>query len=177
MVQLSTIFWTLIVLWGVIGFLRGYTRELVSAAGIILALFATWQFDGVVLRPLLRGATAQQQFWVYSGILSGITFFAYQTPAVAARIAARQQASGRVGLQERLLGLFFGALNGYLFFGSIWYYLDVFQYPFPPFIYAPSPESASAALVASLPLLWLVQNNLLTILVIVLFMFVLIAMI
>ncbi|PJF33691.1 MAG: hypothetical protein CUN49_17980, partial [Candidatus Thermofonsia Clade 1 bacterium] len=64
MVQLSTILWTLIVLFAIVGALRGWTRELISTAGIILALFATWQFDAVLIQPLTRGATPEQIFFL-----------------------------------------------------------------------------------------------------------------
>lgn len=177
MVQLSTILWTLIVLFATMGALRGWTRELISTAGIILALFATWQFDAVLIQPLTRGATPEQIFFLYSGILVVISFFAYQTPNTW--IARKQQviADRRQGLQERLLGFVLGGVNGYLIFGSIWYYLDRTGYPFPPYVFAPAPGSASAAMVESLPLIFLVQGNLLTILVVVLFLFVLIAVI
>ncbi|MCE7947701.1 MAG: CvpA family protein [Chloroflexi bacterium CFX4] len=177
MVQLATILWTLIVLFAIVGAMRGWTRELISVAGIILALFATWQFDAVLIQPLTRGATPEQIFFLYTGILVVITFFAYQTPTNL--ISRRQQAAvdRRQGLQERLLGFVLGGVNGYLIFGTIWYYLDRTGYPFAPFIFAPSPDSASAAMVQSLPLIFLVQGNLLTILVVVLFLFVLIAVI
>jgi uncharacterized membrane protein required for colicin V production len=177
MVQLSTILWTLIVLFAIVGALRGWTRELVSTAGIILALFATWQFDAVLIQPLTRGATPEQIFFLYSGILVVISFFAYQAPTNI--VARRQQAvvDRRQGVQERLLGFVLGGVNGYLIFGSIWYYLDRTGYPFAPYIFAPTPGSASAAMVESLPLIFLVQGNLLTVLVVVLFLLVLIAVV
>jgi len=177
MVQLSTILWMLIILFALVGALRGWTRELVSTAGIILALFATWQFDAVLLQPLTRGAAPEQIFFLYSGILVVISFFAYQAPT---NIAAKRQqtvADQRLGVQERLLGSVLGGVNGYLIFGSIWYYLDRTGYPFAPYIFAPTPGSASAAMVESLPLIFLVQGNLLTVLVIVLFLLVLIAVV
>lgn len=178
MIQLSTIYWFLILMFAIIGFMRGWTREIVASAGIILALFATWQFDAVLLQPLTQGATPQQIFYLYSGILVLIGLFAYQTPTTAARLSeGRLWSDRRQGLQERLLGLVIGGVNGYLIFGALWYYLDRTGYPFPPFIVAPPVGSASAAMVSSLPLIFLVQGNLLTILVIVLFLFVLITMI
>ncbi len=165
-------------LFAAIGFLRGWTKEIVATAGIILALFASWQFSAILIQPLTRGATPEQIFYLYTGLLLLITFFAYQTPGTAARLSeGRMWASRREGLQERLLGTVIGAVNGYLVFGSIWYYLDVTQYPFAPFITAPQPGSASATMVGSLPLIFLVQGNLLTVLVIILFLFVIIAMI
>ena len=43
MMQLSTFLWSMVAMFAVIGFLRGWTREIVATAGIILALFAlTW---------------------------------------------------------------------------------------------------------------------------------------
>lgn len=178
MIQLSSVLWMMIGVFGIVGFLRGWTKEIVATAGIILALFTSWQFSGVVIQPLTQGATPQQVFYLYTFLLLTITFFAYQTPGTAAKLSeGRMWNSGREGLQERLLGLIVGAVNGYLVFGSIWYYLEATGYPFAPYIVAPSPGGPSAAMVGSLPLIFLVQNNLLTILVIVLFLFVIVAMI
>ncbi len=178
MIQLSTFLWAMIGLFAAIGFLRGWTKEVVATAGIILALFTLWQFPSILIEPLTHGATPEQIFDLYTGILLLITFFAYQTPGTAARLSeGRMWSTRREGLQERLLGLVIGGVNGYLIVGSIWYFLDATGYPFPPFVYAPPPGSASAAMVGSLPLIFLVQNNLLTILVIILFLFVIIAMI
>lgn len=167
-------------LFGLVGFLRGWSKEIVATAGIILALFATQQFNGIILEPITTGATPEARFYLYAGILIIITFFAYQTPSYASRRSEGRLWGGRrEGLQERLLGTLIGAFNGYLVFGTIWYYLDVMGYPFNPFFTAPAPGSPSANLIASniLPLTWLVQGNLLTIAVVVLFLFVIITMI
>ncbi len=180
MMQLSSVLWMITLLFAAIGFLRGWTKEIVATAGIILALFIQQQFSGVLLDPITAGATPEQRFYLYAGLLLVITFFAYQTPTHAARLSeGRLWSSRREGLQERLLGTAIGAFNGYLVFGSLWYYLDVLGYPFSPYFTAPAPTSPSAALVASnvLPLIWLVQGNLLTVAVVVLFLFVIIAMI
>jgi uncharacterized membrane protein required for colicin V production len=177
MVQLSTIMWSLVFMFAIIGAIRGFSRELVATAGIVLALFATWQFDGILLQPLTQGGRPDQIFFLYTGILIVITFFAYQTPAAAERVARRQLYEKRMGLQERLLGGVAGMVNAYLIFGSVWYYLDRTGYPFAPFVYAPAPGTSSAAMVSQLPLIFLVQGQLLTVLVIVLFAFVLIAFI
>src|SRR4051794_7325880 len=178
MMQLSTYLWSMIAMFAVVGFLRGWTKEIVATAGIILALFASWQFSSILIQPLTKGASNEQVFYLYTALLLIITFFAYQTPSTAARMSeGRMWSSRREGLQERLLGGVIGAVNGYLVFGSIWYFLDATQYPFAPYIIAPAPGSASALMVPNLPLIFLVQGNLLTILVVVLFLFVIIAMI
>jgi uncharacterized membrane protein required for colicin V production len=178
MIQLSTFLGIMIFIFATVGFLRGWTREIVATAGIILALFTLYQFQSVLFGPILGSATPAQVFTLYAGLLTLVTFFAYQTPGTASRLSeGRLWAGRREGLQERLLGLVVGALNGWLFFGSIWYFLDATSYPFDPYIIAPPPGSASAAMVQSLPLIFLVQGNLLTVLVIVLFLFVIITMI
>jgi uncharacterized membrane protein required for colicin V production len=178
MIQLSTMLFLFIGMFAVIGAMRGWTKEIVASAGIILALFATWQFNGPVLQPLLAGARPDQVFWVYSFILILVTFFAYQTPATARQLSeGRMWGDRRMGLQERLLGIVIGAINGYLVFGTLWYYLDWTGYPLAPYIIPPGANTQSAAMVSSLPLIFLVQNNLLTILVIVLFLFVIVAMV
>ena len=178
MIQLSTFLWSMIAFFAVIGSLRGWTKEIVATAGIVLALFASVQFTSILIQPLTQGASGEQVFYLYTFVLGLITFFGYQTPTTASRMTGgRYWGAGRLGLQERVLGTVVGAINGYLIFGSIWYYMDVNQYPLAPFITAPAPGSPSGLMVATLPLVFLAQGNLLTILVIAMFLFVIIAMI
>jgi hypothetical protein len=107
-----------------------------------------------------------------------VAFFAYQTPSTAQRLSdGRMWGDRRIGLQERLLGMVIGGINGYLLFGSIWYYLDVTGYPLVPYIVPPGANSPSAQMISALPLNFLIQGNLLTVLVIVLFLFVIVAMV
>jgi uncharacterized membrane protein required for colicin V production len=169
------------IIGGIVGFLRGWSKEIVATAGIILALFIQQQFQTVLFDPLTTGATAEAKFYLYTILFLLITFFAYQTPAQASRLSAGRLYSRerRESVTERTLGAVVGLFNGYLIFGSLWYWLDSFGYPFNPYFVAPAPGSPSAQLVASgvLPLTWLVQGNLLTIVVVVLFLFVIVTMI
>ena len=180
MMQLSSVLWMFTAIFAAAGFLRGWTREVVATAGIVLALFTQQQFASIIFDPLTAGAGPEARFYLYAGILVIISFFAYQTPEYARRrFADRLWANRREGLQERLLGTLLGAFNGYLIFGSVWYYLDGLNYPFYPYFIAPSLNSPSAQLVTSglLPLTWLIHGNLLTVAVVVLFLFVIVAMI
>ena len=45
-----------------------------------------------------------------------------------------------------------GALNGYLIWGTVWYFLDINDYPLSPLIIAPDPGSISAQNIGALPL-------------------------
>ncbi|NPV66310.1 MAG: hypothetical protein HPY64_04105 [Anaerolineae bacterium] len=179
MVQLGYFLWAMVALFAVIGFIRGSTREMIAMAGIVLGLFVLEQLGDVILTPLIGSAPLAQQFYVYAGILTVITLFAYETPARFER-GERAERSGhdaREGLQEGLLGATIGGVNAYLFFGSLWYYMDVLHYPLSPSIMAPPLNSASAQFVNQLPLVFLLEGNLLTLLVIVLFLFVVVVLV
>ena len=105
MIQLSTFLWVMIAMFAVVGFLRGWTKEIVATAGIILALFALWQFQAILLEQLTQSASQDQKFYFYTIPFILITFFAYQTPGTAARLSeGRMWSNRREGLQERLLG-------------------------------------------------------------------------
>lgn len=76
------------------------------------------------------------------------------------------------------MGGLLGALNGYLIWGAVWYFLDINDYPFSPLIIAPDPNSISAASLGSIPLVILGgaaggNGEILTIIVIFMFMSVL----
>lgn len=165
----------MVVLFAVVGFIRGSVRELISLAGIVLALFVLEQTGDVVLSPLIGSAPLAQQFYVYAGILAAVTFFAYQTPGYLDTGSGSRDA--REGLQEGLLGATIGGANAYLLFGALWYYMDNLHYPLSPSIMAPPLNSASADLISSLPMVWLLEGNLLTLVVIVMFLFVIIVII
>ncbi len=181
MMQLSSLLWMMTALGAMIGFLRGWSREVVATAGIILALFVQQQFNQILFEPITSGATPEAKFYLYAFLLLVVVFFAYQTPGQASRISENRlwSRARRESLTERTLGLFVGGFNLYLIFGTLWYYLDTFGYPFTPYFTPPAPGSPSAQLIASgfLPLSWLVSGNLLTILLIVLFLFVIVTMI
>lgn len=177
MIQLSAMMWTLALFFAIIGFLRGWNRELVSTAGIILGLFALFQFDSLLRGTLLANVPRDQVFLVQAGVFIAIVFFAYQTRSVTAPDLRRQ--SGRDNLQESVLGGLLGFLNGYLVWGSLWYFMDINEYPLAPYIIAPAPGSPSDQARSLLPLVILGggptgTGDLLAVAVIILFVIVLI---
>lgn len=178
MIQLSSFLWFCIILFGTVGYLRGFGKELVALAGIILALFTLVQFD-TFFESIGQGTGVAQIFYVKAIFLGIVAFFSYQTPPD--RITPSKWRSGkgsaRDDWQNRILGALVGGINAYLLFGSLWYFMDQLAYPLSPNISAPPPDSSSAEMVAVLPLVWMQQGNLLTVAVIVLFLFILIAVI
>ncbi len=142
MIELSAVMWTMAVFFAIIGFLRGWSKELISTAGIILGLFALFQFDTLLRGTLLANVPREQAFLVQAGVFIAIVFFAYQTRSFTSEDAARR-AQGRDNFQNSILGALLGFLNGYLIWGSLWYFMDINEYPLAPQIIAPALGSPS----------------------------------
>lgn len=188
MVGILGVFGIIVTFFGVIGMLRGWTKEIVATAGMVLALFTLDVLEGTgTLDSFVPpAATDAQQFGIRVGFFLAITFFAYQTPAVAAAVSRGKLGSRvRAELQERILGLIIGLFNGYLIAGTVWYYLRLYNYPFPNLLYPPlnpatkqpDPSMWNNIVLGTkyLPLDWM--EPWLPYLVIVLFLFVIIAII
>lgn len=183
MIQLSAMLWTLALFFAIIGFLRGWNKELISLAGIVLGLFALFQFDSLIRGTLLVNVSRDQVFLVQAGIFIAIVFFAYQNRTIFGggdagdrRPGARD---GRDNLQESILGGILGFVNGYLIWGSLWYFMDINEYPLAPNIIAPSVGSPSDQARSLLPLVLLGggpagNGDLLAVAVIILFIIVLV---
>jgi uncharacterized membrane protein required for colicin V production len=154
MVSLNILFWMLVILFGMIGSMRGWAKEMLVTFGVILSAFLITIMERWV--PFINKTIAFEggatQFWMRTLILLVIIFFAYQTPSLAKLAGSGRFARER--LQDTLLGLFLGAVNGYLIFGSIWYWLDFAGYPFPNIVSKPTSEAA-LVLINLLPPHWL----------------------
>lgn len=180
MIQLSALLWTLAIFFAIIGFLRGWNKELISLAGIILGLFALFQFDSFIRGTLLVNVNRDQVFLVQAGIFIVIVFFAYQNRSIFGGDTDRRPGrEGRDNLQESILGAILGFVNGYLIWGSLWYFMDINEYPLAPNIVAPSPGSPSDQARSLLPLVLLGggptgNGDLLAVAVIILFIIVLV---
>lgn len=180
MLELVTLIWISVAAFAVIGLMRGWTKEIIALAGITLGLFALHQFDATLRQQLLALFSPQNKFFVQTGILLLITFFAYQTRGfVSGRSDANSQEGGRDARQSKVLGGIVGALNGYFVSGSVWYFMHINEYPLAPYIEAPADASLSASTVNNLPLYVLAEGpgtsgDLLSLVVIALFVVVLV---
>jgi len=128
MVSLTFVFWMYVVLFCVIGGMRGWAKEILVSFSVILALTLTTLLADYV--PFIRDVLAKDNpslyFWLRSIIVLLLVFFGYQTPNIS-RFAPKMT---REKFQDSLLGAFLGAANGYLIVGTIWFYLHDAQYPF-----------------------------------------------
>jgi len=136
MVSLIVVFWMYVILFAIIGAMRGWARELLVSFAVILALFIISVLENFVpfIKDLLS-QNAQMLFWFRVLMVVALVFFGYQTPNIPRLSSNNRFARDR--LQDVLLGIFLGALNGYLIAGTIWWYLDNAGYPFPNVISAP----------------------------------------
>ncbi len=127
MITLNILFWMYVILFAFIGAIRGWAREILVLAGVIVAIFVVNILETFV--PFIRDAlNPEASFWVRFSVLIILTFFGYQGPNLT-----RLAQSGkfvRDKLQDILLGIFLGAVNGYMFFGTAWYYLHQANYFF-----------------------------------------------
>ena len=190
MIEFSAVFWIAVVVFGVIGLLRGWVREVQVTAAAVLAMFiiesiAPWIFNVLVDRTPAESlaldplGTLRRLVVLKAAILLIISFFGYQGPVVVqfatqGRVKANR---ARETVQEGILGLAVGLLNGYLIMGALWWYIELGHYPFDWMISpANFPDSASASMIALLPLKYLISPWL-EILVVVFFLIVLVVVI
>lgn len=158
MVSLTFFFYSFVVLLAAIGAMRGWAKEMLVTFSAILAIFIITVLERYI--PIVRdsfaipGSTAQ--FWLRFLIMIVLVFFGYQTPNFPKIDSAR---FARERLQDTLLGLFLGALNGWLVVGTIWLYMSEAGYPFDKFITAPVPGTpggdAAIQLLSYMPPMWL----------------------
>jgi hypothetical protein len=191
MLSLGTLFWLMVLFFGIIGSLRGWTREVIASAGLILSLFALNFFGYWVLSAPTVASSSPERIRFYWLAVFHLTFafFSYQGPVLAGtRFGERLRV--RDNFQDKLLGLMIGTMNGYLIVGTLWSFLEYRiqptrdwlrlpigePYPFDATILIrPEVTAGLDSIVSKLPIPLLVPY--LPILVVVVFLFVIIVMI
>ena len=190
MIELIAVFYFAVLLFGVIGAIRGWVREVQATAAAILAMFIIEQISPFVWAILVERTpvemlaaeplgTLRRLVMFKAAILFIVVFFGYQGPLLIQSATSRRTSANkpRESVQEGILGAMVGALNGYLIIGALWWYVHVAEYPFDWLISPLNfPESASAAFIAYLPLAWM-SSPWLEILVVIFFLIVIVAVI
>lgn len=135
MVSLSFLFWFMVIFFALIGYLRGWQREVIALTGLIASIAALSQFGDDLSRLISAFvgtaggdilAARRQEFWIQAVFHALIAFFSYQ---VVAKLAEQAMGGGlterlRADLEKRILGALIGAINGYLFIGALWGFLE-----------------------------------------------------
>jgi uncharacterized membrane protein required for colicin V production len=130
MLPIHTTFGALMILFGLIGGLRGWAKEIIVACSVVVALF----FQHVLLNfvpqlgRLFGDLAPQTQFYTRAIVFIVITIFGYASPTVISRIGAKV---ARERLQDILLGFFIGLLNGFLIVGTVLAFLDMAYFGVP----------------------------------------------
>ncbi len=182
MLSMVGAFWLMVFLLAFIGFVRGWAREWLVSASVVLAFLLIWVVETYTpwvgsdqtaappfqfqhpqaaesagaalpspLEPLIPANAPEpspadmRTFWFRLAVLGVLTFFGYQTPRASLVAAKTSKIRGLV--TDTLLGTIVGALNGYLIFGSIWYFLHQIHYPFHSIMVPPDAAPALAKLV------------------------------
>jgi uncharacterized membrane protein required for colicin V production len=145
-VSLTFVFWMYVVLFGIIGAMRGWAKELLVSFSVILSLtFITLLERYIPFVHNLLNAETNAIFWLRVIILTVLVFFGYQSPNIA-RFAPKMT---REKLQDTLLGIFLGCINGYLIAGTFWFYMHAADYPFAAII-APNNQTPAGVMALNL---------------------------
>jgi len=159
-VPLNTVLGGFILVFGLMGALRGWAKEILVLFSAIVALSMRLIFSKYV--PFIKDVLNRppmEQFYIYTGLLIFMTIAGYAGPVVSARLAGK---AAREKLQDILLGAIIGAVNGYMIVGTIWYFLHRAGYGVWG-IQPPPAGSAAELVVEYLPLMWLTDPLLLTV--------------
>ena len=135
MMSIVYVFWMYVVLFAVIGAMRGWVKELLVVFSVVLALTTNHVLKKYI--PLVSALPddSTSLFWIRTLVLITLVYFGYQTVISVQRLAAR---ATRERLQDTLFGFFIGAINGYLISGTLLFYLNEAKYPFPKIVSAPT---------------------------------------
>lgn len=127
MISLSVLFWIFVIIFAMVGAMRGWAKEMLVTFGVFVAIFMITIMENFI--PFLQNAiTPDSKLWVRLAVLGLMVFFSYQGPNIPRVVQSGKFV--RDTFQDILLGIFLGAVNGYLVFGTAWYYIHAAGYPF-----------------------------------------------
>lgn len=132
----------IIFVFGCIGLIRGFLKELGVTLSILVAMYimSDWlenreyldlalnlaaRYTGPVLREILVVRTSANllKFGIYASILIIVVFISYHGQTLD---FPGKPPKGTAGIALNLLA---GLVNGYLITGTLWHYLDILGYP------------------------------------------------
>lgn len=180
MISLNVMLGIFIVLFALAGAMRGWAKEMLVTISVILAMFTLSVLESFIpfYKEAIQTMTPESVFFMKSGIMAALVFAGYQTPKIP-RLAASERFLRHL-LQDTMLGLILGGINGYLVFGTLWSYLHTASYPFA-FVAAPDAltQTGQSALrwIEFLPPAWLMTTPVIYIAVAVCFVFVLVVLV
>lgn len=163
MIPIEYAFGTLVLIFTLIGIVRGFLRELGVTMVMLFVLFVLsllepfldqgftklTELAAGVLHP---GNQARVQTWFFISLITIIAFISYAGETLS---FGGERLGGFLG---GALGALIGAFNGYLIAGSIWYYLHKWEYAISWLGFAPDQLSERAqTIIKFLPISFLGQ--------------------
>lgn len=148
-------FITLVVVFGVVGWVRTFPKELGVTLPVLFGMYILVKFDQRLLALMnqvyeFRGTPDEGFiiFNIYLIFMLFITLISYEGETLDF------SGSPPLGITGTLLNIGSGLFNGYLVVGTIWFYLDELDYPIRGLgLFEPPLSDLAAALVR-----WLPQN-------------------
>ncbi|MEN6479672.1 MAG: hypothetical protein ABFD20_08550 [Anaerolineales bacterium] len=134
MAPIEVLFGALVLMFGLVGLVRGFLRELGVTMVMVFTLFFLNLVDELVAKGAARlaeaigGQSSPEQVALYTCsvyllVIIAVAFASYQGETLSFAGGVPRGALGVV------LSLLTGLVNGYLIVGSLWYYMDKFDYP------------------------------------------------
>jgi len=129
-ITLEGIFWIFVLLFGLVGALRGWKKEILVTFSMLLGLFIEFIVKAYVpgVQMALIAQSPSNQFLIRGTLFAALAFFGYETPRL--RGLGESGRFAREKFPDYLLGTIFGLINGYFLIGTLWYYMHDTGYPF-----------------------------------------------
>jgi len=157
MIPIEITFWVLVALFGAIGFIRGWSKEVGATTGIVLAMLILEKFGNTLItyinkfagvvgveRALIAETPSISRFLFFALTFLAVTFVSYHGETMA----IGKKASG---ILESIFGLFVGLINGYLIAGNLWFYLHQQQYLPAQRLFTPPTSETTLFMIKLLP--------------------------
>jgi uncharacterized membrane protein required for colicin V production len=126
MIAMVIVFFMFLVLFGFIGASRGWAREVLVIASVILTLAIIALFEDLLNLDAYFNQNRNLQFAVRTTLLIVMVYFGYMSPKVQ-RIAKATEKRGQIA--ERILGFLMGMTSGYFVIGTLWSFAQYAGYP------------------------------------------------
>lgn len=172
MIAMVMVFAMFLLMFGLIGAVRGWAKELLIVFSVILALAAISLVEDLLgFKNTLFKNNLTMQYWFRTILVVVMVFFGYQSPSLPRFKTATEK---RDRIQDHMLGFIMGLLSGYFVVGTLWSFSGQAQYPILVDYIQGVPQSLSNItnqVLNLLPPVWLDQPTTIFIFVVVAFIF------
>jgi uncharacterized membrane protein YfcA len=167
-----TVFAMFLLIFGFIGSVRGWAKELLIVISVVLGLAAISLVEDLLgMKNTLFRNNISLQYWFRTLLILVLVFFGYQSPSLP-RLQKATEKRGKI--QDSLLGFVFGLVSGFFVIGTLWSFASQAQYPNLMKYIGPVPAELSdltTRVMNLLPPVWLDQPTTVFIFIVVAFIF------